>query len=234
MLIKRRDKIASIYLTAVNPIVESAPRREWPADVRERRVRRRRRERRGHVSRLVDALRQRHRRDAAARRTRRARRPRSRRRAGCRPPPAAIVDGGHLRRQRRTPGVAAADPHLVPPSERRLDARRARTAAGEPANGCGEQDAAHRSGQGTEVMNRMKQCLAIVTDGPWPFVPSSSRIVGKIPLFQESLLSFTICSPRANAAVMTAPVSARYTRPFDQRVRRGCPAQTDGIASDHT
>ena len=46
VLIKRRDKIASIYLTAVNPDRRPAPRCERPADLRERGVRGRRRQRR--------------------------------------------------------------------------------------------------------------------------------------------------------------------------------------------
>ena len=68
VLIKRRDKIASIYLTAVNPIVASASRCERPVDVRKRGRRGRRGQRPGHLSRLLVALRQRDGRDEPDRR----------------------------------------------------------------------------------------------------------------------------------------------------------------------
>ena len=64
MLIQRREKIKSIYLTLVNPIVNPTPRREGP-DLRERRRHGRRRARRGRVPRVVDGLRQRDRRNQA-------------------------------------------------------------------------------------------------------------------------------------------------------------------------
>ena len=84
VLIKRRNKIASIYLTAVNPIVDPASRCERPVDVRERGSRGWRGERPGNLPRLVVSLRQRDGRDASRFQKRRARRRRSRLRAACR------------------------------------------------------------------------------------------------------------------------------------------------------
>ena len=83
VLIQRREKIKSIYLTQVNPIVNPRLDAKRP-DVRERRRHRRRGPRHGGVPRVVDVVRQRHRRDQADRRRPRARRRRSRRRAACR------------------------------------------------------------------------------------------------------------------------------------------------------
>ena len=88
VLIQRREKIKSIYLTQVNPIVNPALDAQGP-DVRERRRRRRRRARHGRVPRVVDGLRQRHRRDQADRR-----RPRARRRPS--PAPSGLPSSGFV------------------------------------------------------------------------------------------------------------------------------------------
>ena len=105
VLIQRREKIKSIYLTQVNPIVSPRLDGQGP-DVRERRRRRRRRQGPGGVPRLVDALRQRDRRDQAAVGDEERRRRRSPRRAVCRrvaswrwtsPPTATTIRRGSSR-----------------------------------------------------------------------------------------------------------------------------------------
>ena len=111
VLIKRRDKIASIYLTAVNPIVDPRLDANGRLTFDNAAVAAGVASGAGHLPRRLDPLRQRDGRDASP--VRHAEPDDNHRGA------ARLADrvrqfrrGGHLRRQRRTPDVAAADPHL--------------------------------------------------------------------------------------------------------------------------
>ncbi len=125
VLIQRREKIKSIYLTAINPIVnptldakgltfENAAVTGGVA------------QRHGGVPRLVDVLRQRNRRDQADRGDQE--RDDDDRGAG-RPAVEWLRRRRHRRRQRWLPDVEAAGTRLLPPGWRRLEAGRARTDA---------------------------------------------------------------------------------------------------------
>ena len=128
VLIKRRDKIKSIYLTAVNPIV--SPRLDansrltfenaaFAAGVASGA---------GHLPRLLVSLRQRDGRDSGHFRNAE---PDDDDRGAARPADGVwqFRRGGHLRRQRGTPDVAAADPHV-------LSAGKAEAGRSWGSNGC--------------------------------------------------------------------------------------------------
>ena len=115
VLIKRRQKIASVYLTAVNPIVspkldannrltfENAAMAAGVADGR------------GHVSRRLGAVRQRHGADASAL----ANTKYDHHDRGAERPPddgRQLHRGEHLRRQREVSDVGASDQDALPPA----------------------------------------------------------------------------------------------------------------------